>query len=154
MKKIISIIVILTLVLGIMLANAGVASACEPEGLSPGYWKNHTDAWVDSAYQPIDPDMPVGQLFVIPSQLGLGNYTLLQALNFGGGPGVVGAAKILLRQAVAAYLNASHPDISYYIGAATVRAQTNAALASMDRNTMLSLKDIFDYNNNLGAEGF
>jgi len=148
MKRLISVIVALTLALSFMLASAGVASAsdCVYEGLTPGFWKNHTDVWVGAS-----PEQTLESLFDIPDVLGLDDYTLFEALKFGGGPGNIGAAKILLRAAVAAYLNASDPDIAYAYGAATVRTMTNNALASLDRATMLALADTFDVNNNLGT---
>jgi hypothetical protein len=43
--------------------------------------------------------------------MGMDNNTLMEALNFGGGKGVEGAAKILFRAAVAAILNATHPNL-------------------------------------------
>jgi hypothetical protein len=87
-----------------------------PEGCTPGYWKNHTDSWV--VYSPEDLIGNVFGLwddwFNLREELSdIADYTLLEALNFKGGPGIEGAAKILLRSAVAALLNASHPDIDY-----------------------------------------
>ncbi len=153
MKKVISLVVALTLALSLMSFNVAAVSAsyCPLEGLTPGFWKNHTDVWVGAG-----PDDLLEGLqnspFIIPDSLGLDGTTMLEALNFGGGPGEVGAAKILLRAAVAAWLNASDPDINYYHGRGHIASYTNEALASLDRDTMLSLAAVFDYNNNLGLE--
>jgi hypothetical protein len=58
---------------------------------------------------------------------------------------------ILLRHAVAALLNAEHPDISYPMSGADVISQVNAALASNDRSIMLALASALDASNNLGC---
>jgi hypothetical protein len=72
--------------------------------------------------------------------------TLLEALSFQGGPGVDGATEILLRAAVAAYLNSFAVD--YPLTTAEVVSQVNAALASGSRSTMLTLASTLDANNN------
>ena len=87
----------------------------------------------------------------MPNSFGLDNRTLLQALNFRGGSGTTGAARILLRTAVAALLNSAHPDVDYPRTTAEVIADVNAALASHDRSTMLALAAELDDDNNLGC---
>jgi hypothetical protein len=77
--------------------------------------------------------------------------TLLDALNYQGGSGITGAARNLLRAAVAALLNAAHPDVDYPRTTADVISQVNAALASNNRNTMLALASSLDKDNNLGC---
>jgi hypothetical protein len=79
-----------------------------------------------------------------------GGNTLLQALQGGGGPGVEGATKILLRHAVASLLNSAHPDVSFDLDTAGLIADVNAALAS-DRATMLALAAELDALNNQGC---
>lgn len=116
------------------------------EGCTPGFWKNHTSAWVGYT-----PGQTLESVFDLPDSLGLDNKTLLEALNFGGGSGVKGAAQNLLRAAVAALLNAAHPDINYPMTAAEVIAQVNAALASNNRATMLGLATTLDTQNNAGC---
>ncbi len=119
------------------------------EGCTPGYWKNHTDSWPPTGYTT---GQNVKDVFTSASAYtALGNSTLLQALNFGGGPGVQGAASILLRAAVAALLNASHPGVDSPRTPAQVIAEVNAALASGDRDTMLVLAATLDASNNLGC---
>jgi len=118
-----------------------------PAGLTPGYWKNQTDAWVGYA-----PGQLVNSVFTVPSALGsLGSSTLLQALGFGGGPGVSGGAQLLLRAAVAALLNAASPSVNYPLTTGDVISQVNAALASLNRDTMLALASQLDAYNNLGT---
>jgi hypothetical protein len=117
-------------------------------GCSHGFWKNHVNHWVGYS-----PNQTLGSVFdftgVNPNTLQ--NRTLMQALNFGGGPGVQGAQQILLRNAVAALLNAAHPGVNYPLTTAQVIAMVNAALQSNDRNTMLALEAQLDMYNNLGC---
>jgi hypothetical protein len=135
--------------------NIRVITECPPppppgnEGCTPGYWKNHTDAWEGH-----DPGDLVGSVFTIPGCLAscnLGSKTLLQALSFRGGSNNCGAAQILLRAAVAALLNASHSGVDYPRTEAQVIADVNAALASCNRSTILSLAEDLDADNNLGC---
>jgi hypothetical protein len=121
------------------------------EGCTPGYWKNHTEAWQD--YTP-------GRLlkfpFDFPPELAAyGEMSMLQALSFKGGSDLDGAARILLRAAVAAYLNAAHEGVGYpfrrFMDPGNLESQINAALASLDRDTMLALAAELDEANNLGC---
>jgi uncharacterized repeat protein (TIGR01451 family) len=116
------------------------------EGCTPGFWKNHLQAWVG-----FSPNQTLESVFDVPNSFGLDNNTLLQALSFQGGSGTVGAARILLRAAVAALLNAAHPGIDYPRTVAEVIADVNAALASGNRATMLTLATELDTDNNLGC---
>jgi hypothetical protein len=119
------------------------------QGCTPGFWKTHpTDAvWGPTGYSP---NQTLESVFDVPNSLGLDNVTLVDALGFGGGPGTLGAAKILLRAAVAGALNDAHPNISYgYSG--NLIADVNAALASGNRSTMLALASHIDDLNNAGC---
>lgn len=119
------------------------------EGCTPGYWKNHTDSWAGTGYSP---GQTAGSVFsgasVFPS---LASKTLLQTLQGGGGSGAEGAARILLRAAVAALLNAGHSGVDYTQTTAEILADVNAALSSGDRDTMLDLAAELDSDNNLGC---
>lgn len=72
------------------------------EGCTPGYWKNNQGMW-PSPYQPFN---SFGEIFGVVLQK---DYTLIQALNLGGGANF---AKIL-RHGTAALLSAAHPDVHY-----------------------------------------
>ena len=118
------------------------------EGCTPGYWKQsqHFDSWGPTGYAPGQ------QLDTVFSNTGdFSNNTLVEALNFQGGNDLDGAREILLRAAVAALLNASHPSISYPLTESQVISQVNAALASNDRSTMLTLATRLDGYNNAGC---
>jgi hypothetical protein len=118
------------------------------EGCTPGYWKQsqHFDSWFGYT-----PNQTLESVFDVPDGLGYDNTTLLEALNFGGGSGVAGGARILLRSAVAALLNSSSPDVDYTMTTGEVIAAVNAALASGSRATMLTLAAELDTDNNLGC---
>lgn len=116
------------------------------EGLTPGFWKNHTDVW-----QGYSPTQTLESVFDVPDSLKLDNKLLLEALNFGGGGGVKGAAQSLFRHAVAALLNASHDLVEYPLTAATVISRVNGALASNNAAAIEALKDELDRFNNLGG---
>lgn len=119
------------------------------EGCTPGYWKNHTDSWPPTGYSPVQSVQSVfAQSAAFP---GIGSASLLEALNFGGGPGAVGGAKILLRAAVASLLNSASPDVEFPRSAADIIADVDAALASGNRSTMLSLASQLDADNNVGC---
>lgn len=127
------------------------------EGCTPGYWKQsqHLDSWIATGYQPTQ---RLGDVFtgVGAYRLGgepLSRYTLLQALSFPdeAASTVDGAAQLLLRAAVAALLNAAHPDVDYSMTTAEIIAAVNAALASKDRATMLALQQQLDAANNQGC---
>lgn len=117
------------------------------EGCTPGYWKNHLDSWDDTPYSP---SQTMEDVFNVPDVFNLDGKTLLQALSFQGGPYKPGAARILLRAATAAILNASHPDVAYPMDAADIISAVNTALLG-SRADMLALKGILDANNNLGC---
>jgi hypothetical protein len=82
---------------------------------------------------------------------GLGGATLLEALNFGGGSTLADAAKILLRQAVAAVLNAYSPLVDFERTVDEIKFDVNTALLSGNRTTILSLAAALDGDNNLGC---
>jgi len=117
------------------------------EGLTPGFWKNHLTAW-----HTYTPNARIDSVFTIPSGFNeLADDTLLAALQYRGGHEDIDAARIMLRAAVAAILNAAHPDIDYPMTAAAIIADVNNALGE-NRATMLNLKDVLDGYNNLGAD--
>jgi len=119
------------------------------EGCTPGYWKNHTDSWPPTGYSP-GQSLPsvFAQSAAYPE---LAGASMLEALNFHGGGGADGAARNLMRAAVAALLDASHPGVDYPRTPVQVISQVNSALASGDRDTMLTVAGGLDRDNNLGC---
>lgn len=118
------------------------------EGCTPGYWKNHEDSWGPTGFTT---GQTLESVFNVPDVYGVDNVTLLAALSFNGGPTATDAAKLLLHHAVAAILNAAHPNVDYPQSAASIITAVNAALATGDRNTMLALKSTLDAQNNAGC---
>jgi hypothetical protein len=118
------------------------------EGCTPGYWKQtqHSDSW--EFYRP---HQTLGEVFDIPNRYGLDDRSLLEALSFRGGSTNTAAARILLRAATAGLLNASHSEIEYPLTRTELIDAVNAALASNNRETMLSLASQLDEYNNEGC---
>ena len=119
------------------------------QGCTPGYWKNHTGSWPPTGYS-TSQDVDTVFASVNTFYPGLGNDSLWYALGYGGGPGGQGAAEILLRAAVAALLNASHPGVAYPRTEASVISDVNTALLQ-NRDAMLALAAQLDADNNLGC---
>jgi hypothetical protein len=113
------------------------------EGCGHGFWKNHPDKW--SGYSP---NQTVKSVFPA-APASIENLTLLEGLKLGGG-----GANALTRQAVAALLNAAHPQVDYPLTTSQVIALVNGAFASGKRIYIESLKHTLDHFNNLGASGF
>jgi hypothetical protein len=80
------------------------------EGCTPGYWRNHLDAWAVTGYSP---DQDFDTVFGV--DLFQPDVTLLEAVNGGGG-----GAAALGRHAVAALLSAGHPGVDYPLSQADV----------------------------------
>jgi protocatechuate 3,4-dioxygenase beta subunit len=133
------------------------------EGCTPGYWKQdqHFDSWVPTGYAP--EDMLTGLFEEIgympyknhyadqdsgedPVKMSLA--TLLNALQMGGGETVPDKAEILVRAAVAAVLNAEHPDVAYGLTSAWIVAAVNSALDSRDATAIIGLAGKLDKANN------
>lgn len=132
-----------------MPGEPGGGGGGEETGCTPGYWKNHTDSWAGTGYSP---SQTTGSVFSGASAFpSLASQTLLQSLQGGGGSGTTGAARILLRAAVAALLNAAHSGVDYPRTTAEILADVNAALTSNSRSTMLALAAELDDDNNSGC---
>ena len=119
------------------------------QGCEKGYWKKHPASWPPTGYSP-------GQMVksVFPSVTiyfaSLENTSLFNALSFTGGAGNEKAAKILLRAAIVALLNAAHPDIAYPRTEAQVIADVNTALLQ-NRDAMVVLAEELDESSKLGC---
>ncbi|UCF18461.1 MAG: hypothetical protein JSU87_10975 [Gemmatimonadota bacterium] len=121
------------------------------EGCTPGYWKQeqHFDSWVPTGLAPsalfTDPGFtsPGDDALVWQKGSGYPVSTQLDALKANQGD-----LAALTRHAMAALLNALHPDVDYHFSAAQVIQLYNDALAgSID---VEDTKDDFDFYNNGG----
>ncbi|MCB9871860.1 MAG: hypothetical protein H6836_04475 [Planctomycetes bacterium] len=125
------------------------------EGCTPGYWKNHKNAWP----APLVPSTTLGVAFGfsgIPSwQPTLDAQSMILALQGGGGSGLGGATKILMRAATAALLNATSSNVNYPLTINQVKLLVLDELSrpadSLTRERLLSLATRLDILNNLGC---
>jgi len=100
------------------------------EGCTLGFWKNSIACWCDS-YLPGDKLDSVFDFDAagIPQDVNaLRHKTLLQALQFPGGSTVAGKAQNMLRQAVAALLNACSENVESPLNTQAVIDMVNDAL--------------------------
>ncbi len=112
------------------------AASAPAEGLTPGFWKNHTGAggaplsgWPETG---LSPSASYEALFGVdvPNSA----PTLLQALSANGG-----GVEALLRHSAAALLNAANPYINYQYTTAQVITMVKSAFASGDFETTKNL---------------
>lgn len=130
---------------GLVAAGSGSAWTTNPtEGCTPGYWKNHEEAWVTYT-----PTQTVDSVFT-GADPSLGSATLLDALSFQGGPDLVGKQEILLRQAVAALLNTTS-GIDYGVKTQALINAVNSRLASGSEKKLVNFATQLDNRNNLGC---
>ena len=137
--------------IGLAPAFSVSANVVADRGCTPGYWKNHPDAWEEyTTSQKIGP--------IFGASLPQAGQTFLEALQGGGGSGVAGAQAILLRAAVAATLNAAHDTVGYPLRRYQDPPAPNgfipvvsSLLASGDRDAMLEYAAYLDRLNNLGC---
>lgn len=146
--RFVAIVVLSAASVSLSTAPSGAVRIGEGEGCTPGFWKNHRSAWEEHS-----PSQTLQQFFTIPDELAsFRTVTFHQALQGGGGSGLEGAAKILFRAAVAAFLNAAHEEIDYpyrrFAEPFNIQLKVNQALASLDRATMLKLAEHLDDVNN------
>jgi hypothetical protein len=112
--------------------------ACAVEGCTPGIYKNKLELWADTGYAPTDDfDSVFGVDLFDP------DITLLDALGMVG-PG----AEIFSAHAVAALLNATHPDVEYSLTEQLVITKVQNAVLSGD---LEPTKDKLDQMNNAGC---
>jgi len=142
--KVILLVIFIAAMTSVVYAHEGY------QGCTPGYWKNHPEAWEDTAYSPNDLFSDVfGMVITIGAggQNTIEDPTLMQALNATGG-----GVSALARHAVAGILNASHPDINYPRTIGTIIYYvTVKGLATDNPDTIELRKDRLDEWNNLGC---
>jgi len=115
-------------------------------GLTQGYWKFNTDHW--PASHPTTQTLQA--VFDVPDQMLLDDTTLLEVLNLA----ITGRPEVaLLREAVAALLNAATPGMSYALTEEQVIDQVNTALAG-GATAMQTLTVTLDGYNNAGCPTF
>ena len=125
-----------------------VVSACEYEGKTPGFWKNHRKAWKPTGYTP---DMLIEDFFIVPpSYSQLADDNLLEVLKYKGNRG--NGARQLLRHAVAGMLNSAHPDVNYIYTLGDIQWLVNYALSTGNPDVIERNKNLIEQQNELEAE--
>ncbi|VXC42978.1 hypothetical protein [Nocardioides sp. AX2bis] len=149
--------------LGTTLTAAGPASAeyaGTTEGCTPGYWKNHPEAWLETPDAPAPVYKEKTPLTTISNSFAayLPDATFGSALRAKGGSGLKGAAGNLARAATASWLNATveiafpyRRNTAGIDGQESLRVLVTRALESRDRATILALATTLDDANNLGC---
>lgn len=136
--------------LALSLASSSAFAWDGDNGCTPGYWKQeqHFDSWPF----PYEPNTLLRDVFMTTPAEYVPDDTFLEALNYGGGPGVEGATRILLRAAVAALLNAEALDEAFEDEPGQIVGTTVDRLESQWRPTILTRATYFDSINN-GPDG-
>ena len=118
------------------------------EGCTPGYWKANADFKKDpaNAWTTELPDDTLNDAGFMPQSIDL-STTLLETLKLDGGEGD-GMERNLLKQCVAAKLNAENTNVGYPISVEDVISMCNAVMATEDKDTMENFKDQLDDFNN------
>ena len=105
-----------------------------PAGCPAPFWNGDTAAW-----RGVRPSQKLGNVFPTnPRYSSLSEATLLLALRFKDGPGLLGAAKALLREGSAALLNAAHPEIEFPLTRTQVLHRVGDALDTQDPGALLA----------------
>jgi uncharacterized repeat protein (TIGR01451 family) len=125
-------------------------------GRTPGYWKNHSEAWPNGYL----PGNFIQTVFVVPAsllksgELDLdrlsGKDTLMGGLAYRGGSTLSGGAQILFRAAIAALLNEAYYGADFPIATSPTDLinQVNTVLATGSRSNYVSFASYLDYWNN------
>ncbi len=125
----------LILVLSLVFTLAVVAPVlAHNKGCSPGFWKNHPEAWVG-----YDPNQTIGSVFAAPAPFD--TETLDSGLDGGGGPDLTGALTIMYRAAIAGLLNRDFPATKFI-------NRVNAKVATANRDVILKFAAKLDVQNN------
>ena len=117
-----------------------------PEGCTPGFWRNHLADWAPTGFRPLPPDVSRFEA-IFERDAFIGDPTLLEVLGFGGG-----GLDALSRHAVAALLNAAHPDIHPDPALDTVEEVIALWQEAFDgERDVEQTKDIFEAANEAGC---
>lgn len=108
-------------------------------GCSHGFWKTHPDEWEATAY---DPGASFNSTF--EREAFDPDRTLLDALELEGG-----GLNALAREAVAAVLNAAHPEVDYPLMPEEVIVKVQWAIDNTDYEA--TKDELGGYNNDIGG---
>ena len=111
-----AILVLLSLVFTLAIATPVFA---HNKGCTPGFWKNHPEAWVGYS-----PDDLIGDVFT-STPAPYDSLTLLEGLSLQGGSDLAGKLEILLRAAIAGLLNRDYPA-THFIDRVNAKIETGS----------------------------
>jgi hypothetical protein len=121
----------------------------EPEGCQAVVWNGRPE-WTGTG---VTPGQLVKNVFSESFRYGqIGNATLRGALRFQGGGGLLGAAKLLVREGAAALLNATDRSLEYPYTRGQVIVLVDAALHSGDSTRMDEVAALLREANGAGCE--
>lgn len=124
----------------------------EYAGLTPGFWKNHVDLWTGYDTNDLFSDDEIFDVLITINQgkkTEVSDPTLLEALCAKGGVNEKkGVCDALARHAVAALLNAAHPDVNYPLSTEEVIEKVNYAITN---GGVEALKNELQGYNSLGG---
>ena len=127
-----ALLIVLSLVFALAIATPALA---HNKGCTPGFWKNHTEAWVGYT-----PDQTIGSVFsATPAPYD--SMTLLEGLSLQGGPDFAGKLEILLRAAIAGLLNRDYPATKF-------ANRVNAKIMTGDPDIVVAFAAKLDKQNN------
>jgi len=141
---------------GSVFCSLAAGLVCAPtgtEGLTPGFWKNHPELWVGYS-----PNQKWTSVFADPITIDMGKKTensdptLLEVLAAKGGINEAdNVYDALARHAVAAILNAAHPNVDYPLSSASVISQVNSVINNGVNTDAEPLKNTLEGYNQLGG---
>jgi hypothetical protein len=118
-----------------------------PAGCPAAFWNGHPDAW-----RGVRTSQKLGDVFGTKQHYSsLSEATLLLATRFKDGPGLLGAAKALLREGTAALLNAAHPEVEFPLTRTQVLHRVGDALETQDAQTLLMTAEELAAMNSAGC---
>lgn len=118
------------------------------QGCAAEVWSRRPD-WTETG---VTPGQLVRNVFSQSTRYGqIGNVNLRVALRFQGGGGLLGAAKILIREGAAALLNATDRDLEYPYPRSQVIVLVNEALLSGDLARMDEVASLLREANEAGC---
>jgi hypothetical protein len=127
---------------------AGINWDLGSQGCSASFWKSAAGqaSWGASGYsqsQKISTLLDVPASYTLNSKQ-LGQYTLLEGLNFVGGTTTSGKAQLLIKSTIAAALNAAHPTVDFASPLVVIIPAADVALASQSTFAMGMLQMVTD----------
>ena len=115
------------------------------EGCSVGFWRPNVDAWEPTNK---DPDETIFETFEVPEgdiPFTPTDATLIDGLQVGAANPITPEWRGFVRQAIAAILNAQHPEVNYPLTPEEVKSRFQSVIENLDlRDAVESELDAFN----------